>query len=363
MSDLTDNTTPSLKFLKDVLKNRLLDDPFVMQAIISDKRNKLINQKYADLKAAGPQNPSQKVAIRTKYKKDIDLLLDARDYSNELWLSRKQDKGFVFLPSRNTYTNMMVHGENNADSRKRLSFLNSGTIQVRNTDSNTSLSFGSEMAAGYLGPLRLSLSTAVTDAGGLDVDSAALASLDQNGVDSLVHRLDSIARARNSIQNLLASGGLGSFKVSLPLFWIGIGKSRPKSGGEEIPQVLITSNAFWRLNSQIPQLGKEISDPKFGNELGVEGVLAMNLAPTGNERVSEFRILGKAKLAKISGADYISTLGIKNTKHAGFFRFEGGLVLSDSFFISYTFSSIWVGSGADKSNIKTATLGVSFLNF
>ena len=65
VSDLTDNTTPSLKFLKDVLKNRLLDDPFVMQAIISDKRNKLINQKYADLKAAVLENPSQKVAIRT----------------------------------------------------------------------------------------------------------------------------------------------------------------------------------------------------------------------------------------------------------------------------------------------------------
>lgn len=353
-----------INFFRLVSNNHPVIDPFISQSLTQAQRKILIDAKLTAIGKLGPKNPDGKKAIKDKYIQDVDLLMAGRDFSNELWLQKRQAENFIFLPARNTYTNMMIHGENNADSRKRLSFLNSGGIMVNGADSKTSLSFTSELAAGYLGPLRISLSSSISDVSGIQIDSMALAGLTPNGIDSLVHRVDSISQVRSSIQNMLASGGLGSVKVSFPLLWCGLGRMRPVENGEEAPQILLTCNAYDRLNAQIPRLGQEIKNSKFGNEFGIEGLVAINFEPTGDDRLSQFRFLAKAKFASVQGKQYISSVGLDDMKRAVVLRFEGGFLISDTFYISYTFLQASGTNGSNqKSSIKAGTLGVSFLNF
>ncbi len=240
---------------------------------------------------------------RKKYLDELDKLLIARNNGYEIIYTSFEFKPIRFFPSRNSKFSSLYFNE--LKEKSSINFLR-----------NQFLSFGddfgaisSEIVSAHAIGVRFSLSTAVAKVKIEDLDPDSLKSLTNEQLQDMVEEKSKENVANGTLANVVAGGGLLSFKAQYPV--LNINGNIPHSFKMESELTGNISGTFAALGTSVPE-----SEADLWGGLGSETKLFVPFIEfkDDNSLITSFGLFAEYDLRKIWGSGtFYSNLQINDS--------------------------------------------------
>lgn len=228
----------------------------------NDARLIFIKRKYEDLKTLR----EEKVKLR-------DSLIELKEEAG-IAMAVAYEKYIVakskpaFLPARRAYLARYLANE---ESGKRIRSLQ--TTSLAYNPSIDGASIFSELASGYIGPVRLSFGAMVAKTEMEEITTDQLQTFTNEQLDSAVRTINTVNNEKLTAQNILSGGGNALINMQTPIFLF----NEPT---ETFQARVILYN---RIGLTFPEIGTISTDLNVNNQFGFEGGIMYTLLPDNDK--------------------------------------------------------------------------------